>query len=191
MKKLLIIGHGGHGIVTAETAEATGLYETIDFADDNDPNAVGKIEDLEYLHKQYDCAFVGIGDNLLRAKLIHKLETIGYEIPVLIHPTAYVSKSATIEKGTVLEPKSIVNANTYSIFVSIISVGAIIDHNAKIGSCCHVNAGAIVKAGGEVENFKKLEAGEVVLGYEAARVSSTAVPDGNSVFKSNSASRTE
>lgn len=57
MKKLLIIGAGGHGKVTAEIAEALGVYETVDFADDNSPNAVGSITELERLHKLYDCAF--------------------------------------------------------------------------------------------------------------------------------------
>ena len=170
MKKLLIIGAGGHGRVVAEIAEATGLYEIIDFVDDNSPNAVGRITALENLYKEYDSAFVGIGDNHLRFELIHKLEAIGYEVPVLIHPTAYVSKSATIEKGTVLEPKAVVNTNTYIGLGCIISVGAIVDHDVKIGTCCHINAGAVVKAGGEIEDFRKLEAGEVVLGYASARV---------------------
>lgn len=167
MKKLLVIGAGGHGRVTAEIAEALGVYETVDFADDNNPNAVGRITELEILHKLYDCAFVGIGDNRLRAELIKKLEEIGYEVPVLIHPTAYVSKSATIERGTVLEPKSIVNANTHVGAGCIISVGAIVDHDVKLGSCCHINAGAIVKAGAKINDFRKLEVGEVVLGYDA------------------------
>ena len=182
MKKLLIIGAGGHGKVTAEIAEALGVYETVDFADDNSPNAVGRITELERLHKLYDCAFVGIGDNRFRAELIKRLEEIGYEVPVLIHPTAYVSKSATIEKGTVLEPKSIVNANTFVGEGCIISVGAIVDHDVKIGKYCHINSGAIVKAGADIEDFRKLEAGEVVLGYDAARVKSFSAPDSNSAF---------
>jgi len=39
-----------------------------------------------------------------------------------------------------------------------------------IGKYCHINTGAIVKAGAEIKAYRKLEAGEVVLGYEAARV---------------------
>ena len=182
MKKLLIIGAGGHGKVVAETAEASGIYETVDFADDYSPNAVGKISDLERLHNLYDCAFVGIGDNRLRAELINKLEKIGYEVPVLIHPTAFVSKSATIEKGTVLEPMSVVNASAYVGTGCIISVGAIVDHDVKLGSCCHINAGAIVKAGAEIEDFRKLEAGVTVSANDTFRVKSFTTPDSNSTF---------
>ena len=54
----------------------------------------------------------------------------------------------------------------------------IVYHDVEIGDCCHINAGAIVKAGGKVEHYRKLEAGEVVLGYESAIVTA----DSNSEF---------
>lgn len=54
MRKLLIIGAEGHGRVVAEVAEAAGEYEVIDFVDDNIPEAVGRITDLEVLHERYD-----------------------------------------------------------------------------------------------------------------------------------------
>lgn len=43
---------------------------------------------------------------------LDQAENLGFHIPVLIHPTAYISPSAVIEAGTVVEPKAIVNANT-------------------------------------------------------------------------------
>lgn len=177
---LLILGAGGHGRVVKEVAEVTGRYNRIDFVDDHRDIAVGKISDLETLHKSYDSAFVGIGDNHLRNELIYGLETIGYEIPVLIHPTAYVSESCHIGKGTIVEPMAVMNANTQVGIGCIISVGAIVDHDVVLGNCVHINAGAIVKAGGKVESERKLEAGEVVLGYKEAvvkpAVKSTAKP---------------
>ena len=102
----------------------------------------------------------------MRDKLLRNLQKYGYNVPVLIHPTAYVSRTATIGIGTVVEPKAIVNANSYIAKGCVISVGSIVDHDVEAGICCHINAGAIVKAGGKVENFRKLEAGEIVLGYE-------------------------
>jgi sugar O-acyltransferase (sialic acid O-acetyltransferase NeuD family) len=162
---LLIIGAGGHGKVVAEIAVDCG-YEKIDFLDDNSSDAVGKISDLGKFVDRYECAFVGIGNNRFRGELIKKLENCGYQVPVLIHPTAYVSRSAQIEKGTVVEPKTIVNANTKVSLGCIISAGAIVDHDVVIGQCCHINTGAIVMAGATVEEYTKLEAGEVKLGYQ-------------------------
>ena len=163
--KLLIVGAGGHGQVVKEVAEAIGTYEKIDFVDDNSTLAVGKMKDLQELHGEYDAAFVGIGNNHLRRELLEKLQSYGYSIPVLIHPTAYVSRSAKIGKGTVVEPKAIVNASSKVADGCIISVGAIVDHDVILEECVHVNAGAICKAGSIVTVEIKLEAGQVVKGY--------------------------
>ena len=77
---------------------------------------------------------------------------------------------------------SVVNANTYVGAGCIISVGAIVDHDVNLGTCCHINAGAIVNAGAMIENFRKLEAGEVALGYDKAWVNGITAPDSNSEF---------
>ena len=170
-KSLLILGAGGHGKVVAEIAADLGFAKT-DFLDDNSPEAIGSVKNLPELGKDYDYIFCGIGNNQLRKRLLEQIQKLPYKnkIPTLIHPTAYVSRTAQIKPGTVVEPKAIVNAGSRIGEGCIISVGAIVDHDTHIGTCVHVNAGAIVKAGGTVADFEKLEAGRVVLGYEAARV---------------------
>ena len=169
MKSILVIGAGGHGQVVAEVAEACG-YTRIDFLDDCSEAAIGKIQDMDKFQSQYKDAFVGIGNNILRKNLMNQLVELGYNIPVLIHPSSYVSKSASINKGTLIEPKAIVNTHSNIGSGSIISVGSIIDHDVSIGNFCHINSGSIVKAGASVDDLKKLEAGEVVLGYKSAIV---------------------
>lgn len=72
MKRLLIVGAGGHGKVVAEVAESIG-YEEIAFLDDNSPDAIGKISEIGRFKEQYSDAFVGIGNNKLRGELIQKL----------------------------------------------------------------------------------------------------------------------
>ena len=163
-KSLLIIGAGGHGKVVKEIAGALG-YNKIVFLDDNSAEAMGKIAESKAFVNQFQEAFVGIGNNKFRGELLTRLEQEGFAIPVLIHPTAYVSKSAVIGKGTVVEPMAIVNANGKIGTGCIISVGSIVDHDAVLEDCVHVNAGAICKAGSFVSKETKLEAGQVVKGF--------------------------
>lgn len=163
-KKLLIIGAGGHGKVVKEIAESLG-YNDIAFLDDKSNGAIGTIADSQKFVEEYQYAFVGIGNNKFRGELLEKLEQEGFEIPILIHPSAYVSRSAVIGKGTVVEPMAIVNANSKIGAGCIISVGAIVDHDVVLEDCVHVNAGAICKAGSFVAKETKLEAGQVVKGY--------------------------
>ena len=168
-ESLLIIGSGGHGQVVAEVAQDCG-YSKIAFVDDNNKNAIGTKAELENFKNEYNNAFVGIGNNKLREQLLSKLKNIGFNIPVLIHPTAYISRKCEIGYGTIVEPKAIVNAHSVIGDGAIISVGSIVDHDVSIGKYCHINSGAIVKAGAVIQEYVKLEAGEVILGYESARV---------------------
>lgn len=160
MKSLLIIGAGGHGNVVAETAEACG-YSNIEFIDDNNEKAIGKICDIAKFQERFEEAFVGIGNNIFREKMMDKLLELGYRIPVLIHPTAYVSVSAKVFEGTIIEPRAIINAHSIIERGNIISVGSIVDHDSYLGKYVHLNSGAIVPSMSTVPDMTKINYGEV------------------------------
>lgn len=159
-KRILIIGAGGHGRVVAEVAQDCD-YDEVAFLDDNSDLAIGKISDIKNFKDKYTDVFIGIGNNKVREKLLTEIKTLGFNIPALVHPSAYISRSSMIGIGTIIEPKAIVNANSVIGEGCIISVGSIIDHDVTIGKCCHINAGAIVMASKEIKNLIKIEAGEV------------------------------
>lgn len=170
-KKLLILGAGEHGKVVREVALSITdnylpRYSKVDFLDDYADNAIGKIKDLENYVGVYEELFCGIGNNSIRKKLLEKAEILGYEISILVHPTAYISSSAVIGKGTVVEPKAIVNTNSIIGKGSVISVGAIIDYDVLVGKYVHVNAGAICKAGSKIQESRKVNAGEIIPNFE-------------------------
>lgn len=164
MKKLLIIGAGGHGRVVGEVAEACG-YEIAFLDDQPGEGVIGTVSDIDGVKNSFDEFFVGIGNNSKRQALQEELEQKGLSIATLVHPTAYISPTAFINAGAVIEPRAIVNTNSVIGKGCIISVGAIVDHDADIGAYVHVNAGAICKGGARVEPGTKLEAGEVVHGF--------------------------
>lgn len=144
---LLIIGAGGHGKVVAETAEACGYQ--ISFLDDNSPEAVGTLSEIEKLAPQYDAVFVAIGHNETRKAITDRVG----ECITLIHPTAYVSPSATIGPGTFIAPHAAVNANVIISRGCIVSLGAIVDHDAVIGDYTHIDAGVVCKSRSRVRNL--------------------------------------
>ena len=102
LKKLLILGAGQYGKVAKEIAESIGEFSEIAYLDDNSPLAIGKLNEYEKYSDLFDVAIVAIGIGALRIEWLEKLEKAGFEIPVLIHPTAYVSPSAVIGKGRVV-----------------------------------------------------------------------------------------
>lgn len=167
MKSLLILGAGGHGQVVKEIAVACGYEpEAIAFLDDNVPSAVGKINEASSLAPNYDGVIIAIGDNSLRRDITEKLECLEViNIVTLIHPTAYVSPSAVVGKGTVIEPNASVNAHSIIGSGCIISVGAIVDHDSSVEDFSHINAGVICMAGSKVKKLTKVNAGEIIKGY--------------------------
>lgn len=161
-KNLIILGAGGHGHVVKEVAEAMGIFHKIDFLDDNSNEAIGKCSDNEKFIEKYTYAISAFGNNKLRMEWIEKLEKNKFQIPTLIHPTAYISPSAIVYSGSVIEAKAVVNTNTKIGKGCIISIGTIIDHDAIIGYGCHVDCGAVVKSNCIIAALSKINSGQVI-----------------------------
>lgn len=143
--KLLIIGAGGYGKLVKEIAEMTG-YETIDFLDDDNLSAVGKIDDLEAIESQYDGSIVAIGNPDIREKIFKHLK-----FPVsLVHPSAVISKNATIGRGCVIEALAVVNSFAVVKDGTFICAGAVVNHDSKVGEFCQIDCNSVVAMGSEV-----------------------------------------
>lgn len=164
LKRLLILGAGGHGRVAAEIAESLGY--SVSFLDDKlGEGVIGSISELEKFGSEFDSFFIGIGNNAVRHKLQDRLTELGLTVTILISPRAYVSPSVKVGWGTVIEPGAIVNANVTIGFGCIVSVGSIIDHDSVLEDFSHVNTGAICMSGAHVAAEQKVEAGEIVHGF--------------------------
>ena len=161
MKNLLILGAGQHGRVVKEIAELSGVFEKIDFLDDNADFAIGKLSDYEQYVGQYEAAHVAFGNPNLRKEWVERLAIAGYELPVICHPTAVISKSACIEDAVVIGPFVVVNTESVIKKGTILSAGAKVDHNACVGAYCHVDCGAVVECNANVPDTVKLVAGTV------------------------------
>lgn len=160
-KNLLILGAGQYGQVVRETAEAMGCFEKIDFLDDNSPIARGKLTDHESLRKEYCCAFVAMGNPILRMQWIDKLEQAGYELPVLVHPRAYVSPSAVLCKGTIVEPMAAVNSGAVVEAGGLLCAGCVVNHNAHVMTACQIDCNAVVASNAVVPEGTKVPSGTV------------------------------
>ena len=161
---LLIVGAGAYGYVVKEVAEATGMFDLISFADDNcqRDDVAGTTHMLESLSDRYRYAIVAIGNPQVRMDIFGRLEKAGYEMPVLVHPDAYVSESAHIDNGCVIEPKSVVHSNACVGKGCLICAGSVVNHNAVIEGFCQIDCNAVAGAGAFVPKGTKVECGSVV-----------------------------
>lgn len=149
--KLLIIGAGGYGRLVREIAELNG-YDSIDFLDDNSELAVAKVDELDFIQKQYDGAIVAIGNPEVREKIYKRIAK-----PVsVVHPSAFISKSAVVGNGCVIEANAVINSETIVKNGTFICSGAVVNHNSVVNEFCQIDCNAVVAAGANVPAGTKL-----------------------------------
>jgi len=149
MKKLLILGAGGHAKVIKETAMESSKFNTFHYLDDNknlikeNKNIIGEFKDLflDSIKSIYKNAFIAVGDSKKREKLFKNLIKEGYNLPVLIHPTSWVSKSAKISEGSIILANSTIQANVTIGSNVIINNNCSIDHDSIIENSSHICPG--------------------------------------------------
>lgn len=161
MSNLLILGAGQYGSVTRDIAKSTGLFDKIDFLDDNNIAAIGKISDYTKFSGEYSHAVVAMGNPELRLRFLENLKNADFNISPLISPLAFVSGSAEIGDGTIIEPMAVVNANAVVETGCIISAGAVVNHNAVVEKGCHIDCNATVCARAVVKEETKIPYGKI------------------------------
>ena len=163
---LLIIGAGSFSTEIEEMARLLG-YDDIAFLDDNPDKAkahpvIGTMKDIEKYRYQYDNAIVALGNNKNRFHYHTTLEEFGYNIPVLIHPTAYVSPDAIIAQGCIIRTFAVVGRYAELGKAVILNIGAKVDHHCVIGDGSHLLINSVVRASKAVEPLTWLDAGQVI-----------------------------
>ena len=91
--------------------------------------------------------FVSIGDNAARKRVVNEHENLHFtdEIPwasYVVHKTAVISPSATIEEGTVIMAGAIIQAGAVIGRHCIINTGATVDHHCVLEDYVHIAPGA-------------------------------------------------
>lgn len=148
---LLILGAGQYGALVYEIAESLECFNNIDFLDDQKAEGtVGDFGAAESLNGSYDAAIVAIGNATLRLSLTERLRSYGYVIPTLVHKKAYVSPSAKLGDGCVIEPMAVIQTKAEVGNCCFVSAGAVVNHNATVCDGCHIDCNATVPARGVV-----------------------------------------
>lgn len=155
MRKIVLVGGGGHCKVIIETLKELNIYDEIVITDaDLTPGTkvlgcevVGNDDCLQHLYDEGTTdAFITVGSiksTVVRRKVADKIKAIGFNEPVIIDKTAIVAGSAQIGKGTYIGKKTVINADCKIGNHSIINTVAVMEHECVCGDFCHVSIGAI------------------------------------------------
>lgn len=141
MKKVIIIGAGGHGKVAADIIRLSG-DEVVGFLDDKPMenlvglNIIGNTVDIG---KQSDCLYFAAVGNAEIRKNIMKNNVHWY---TAIHPTAVIADDVKIGEGSLLAANSIINPGAGIGRGCIVNTAATVDHDCILEDFVHISPGA-------------------------------------------------
>jgi UDP-perosamine 4-acetyltransferase len=155
---VVIVGSGGHAKVVIELVRAEGKYQILGctgLAEGGfvlgDVPIFGTDNVLPALLAQgVKSAFVAIGDNRLRVRLLTQVSEMGFELINAVSPNAVVSPSAKLGRGIAIMAGAVINASTQIGDGAIINTNAGVDHDCCIGNGVHIGPGSALAGNVEV-----------------------------------------
>lgn len=165
MKKetVILVGGGGHCHSVIDVIEQENKYEIIGIIDRKELlgkkilgyEVIGTDEDLSFFFEKCQNAIITVGQiesSAIREKIYSDLKKIGFNLPIVISPSSYVSKHSIIDEGTVIHHHSLINANAKIGKVCIINSKSLVEHDVNIGDFCHISTASVVNGSVEVQN---------------------------------------
>lgn len=160
---IVLIGGGGHAKSVIDVLECEKRFNIIGIIDK--PENVGKKvlgyeiigtdQNLREIFKSCKNALISIGQiktNEPRKRIFEILKNIGFNLPVIISPFAYVSKHAQIGEGSIIMHQALINSGAIIGKNCIINTKALIEHDAKIGDFCHISTASVINGGVIIQN---------------------------------------
>ena len=157
MKKVVIIGAGGHGREVVEILrhqqEREKSFTLHGFVDDN-ASFHGKLMDglkilggwswFERAEREEVSVICAAGSPEVRRRLAQRAESLGLSFASAVSPLAYISPHAKIGKGVMIFPFAFVSNATRIGDHAILHVSSFIGHDTKIGRYSMISPGANV-----------------------------------------------
>lgn len=176
---ILLIGAGGHAQACIDVIEREGRFAIAGLVGLPQETGgillghkvIGSDADLPELRQRHAFALVTIGQiktPMPRTAAFGQLLALGFELPVIVSPGAWVSPHARVGNGSIVMHGAIVNAGAVIGDNCIINSRALVEHGSVVGSHCHIATGALVN-------------GDVIIGERTFVGSGAVIREGLSV----------
>ena len=170
---IVIIGSGGHSKSIIDLININGEFKIIGLVgkkNDVGKNVlgfpvIGTDKDLINIRQNVPNAVVAIGQIKtphLRAKIFKLLESCEYDLPNIISKHAFVSKDASVGKGTTIGHQAIVNAGANIGKYCIVNTKSLIEHDSFIGDFCHLSTGVLINGNVQIEDNCFIGSGTII-----------------------------
>ena len=170
---LILIGAGGHAHACIDVIEQHGGYRIaglIGMPDEMHDHhfgyaVIGTDADLPELAKTIPYALITLGQIKTpahRTQLYKQVVALGFQLPTIIAPSAYVSRHATLDAGTIVMHGAIVNAGASVGKNCIINTRALLEHDATVADHCHISTGVIINGNTAIGSGSFVGSGTII-----------------------------
>ncbi len=180
MKKLILVGGGGHCRSVIDVVEHTLTWDVAGIID----GAFSPGEYIygyqvlgddavipDYVEEHFFLVTVGhIKTAQIRKRLFQWILESGGKLATIVSPRAYVAKSARLGQGTIIMHDALVNAHARIGNNGIINTKALVEHDAIIEDHCHISTAAVINGGAHI-------GAESFIGSNAVSVQGAMLPE--------------
>lgn len=174
--KVVILGTGSTALNVVSSLLNDRNIEIVGFTDKDKKTknkkifgieVIGSHDILKDLFKEgVKGAVVAIGyDNCLRERYFHQLKGIGYEMINVIHSSAIIDKSASLDNGVIIGPGCIISPMVKIEQNTILEAGVIIGPNTVIADNVYISAGCCINGYSLIRRNVFLSVGCSVVSY--------------------------
>ena len=171
--KLILIGAGGHAKSCIDIIKSRDDYEIFGLIGEenqkglmvNNYKIIGSDQDLIKFSKYIKLAFISIGQiksYKVKYDLYLRAKEIGFSLPTIISPLAYVADNVVIGEGTIIMHGAIINSGAKIGSNCIINTRSIIEHETIVEDHCHISTGTILNGNVRVKQKSFIGSGVVV-----------------------------
>ncbi len=167
MRRILIVGAGGHGRSVAEVVLLAGSFQIAGFLDDDygvktrvwEYPVFGPVDELGQYTGVADAVVVAVGNNRVRERVFCMVKETGLDMPVVVHPAAFVSPRAVVGEGSCVMAGAVVGTEAALGCGCVVNVNASVDHHCRLDDFAHLGVGVQLSGGVHVGRSAWMQAG--------------------------------
>lgn len=172
MKKILLIGGGGHCHSVIDSILSFREYEEIGIIDNNSlsclgVDVIGTDDDLpRLLSEGWNNAFItvgSVGNTKVRRRLYDMVKTLGFNVATIVDTSAIIARGTYIAEGAFIGKNAVVKTGARILECAIINTGAIIEHDCNVGAFTHISPGTVLCGQVSVGDDTHIGAGSTVI----------------------------
>jgi sugar O-acyltransferase (sialic acid O-acetyltransferase NeuD family) len=170
---IVLVGAGGHAQSCIDVIEQQDVYRIIGLV--GMPHEVGRSvlgypvvgtdDELPALARDCSRALVSVGHIRsadLRMRLYRSILSLGFKLPTIVSPRAYVSRHATLGAATIVMHDALINAGAIIGLNCIINSRSLIEHGTLVRDHCHIATRAVLNGDVEIGEGSFIGSGSLV-----------------------------